>query len=48
MLKVKPQHQKQGNREHVQCVQCTVCKVCTVYGTCKLDRIVRTVVQYVL
>ena len=21
MLKVKPQHQKQGNREHVQCVQ---------------------------
>ena len=33
MLKVKPQHRKQGNREHVQCVQCTVCIVRTVYST---------------
>ena len=28
MLKVKPQHGKQVNREHVLCVQCTVCIVC--------------------
>ena len=45
MLKMKPQHRKQGNREHVLCVQCAVR---TVYSTCKWDRIVRTVVQYVL
>jgi ribosomal protein S26 len=48
MLKMKPQHRKQGNREHVQCVQCAVCIVRTVYSACKWDRIVRTVVQYVL
>jgi len=51
MLKMKPQHRNQGNREHVKCVQCAVtnlCIVCTVYSTCKKDRIVRTVVQYVL
>jgi hypothetical protein len=36
-----------GNRE-TQCVQCAVCIVRTVYSTCKWDRIVRTVVQYVL
>jgi hypothetical protein len=45
MLKMKPQHRKQGNREHVQCVQCAVCIVRTVYSTCKWDRIVRTVVS---
>jgi hypothetical protein len=48
MLKMKPQHRKEGNRENVQCVQCTVCIVCTVYSTCKWDIVVRTVVQYVL
>ena len=50
MLKMKPQHRKQGNREHVQCVQCTVCtdETSTVYSTRKWERIVRTVVQYVL
>ena len=48
MLKMKPQHRKQGNREHVLCVQFTVCIVCTVYSTCKCDRRVRTEVQYVL
>ena len=48
MLKVKPQHRKQGKREHVLCVKCAACIVCTVYSTCKWDRIVRTVVQYVL
>ena len=48
MLKMKPQHRKQGNREHVLYVQCAVCIVRTVYSTCKWDRIVRTVVQYVL
>ncbi len=37
-----------GNREHVLYVQCAVCIVRTVYSTCKWDRIVRTVVQYVL
>ena len=45
---MKLQHRKQGNREHVQYVQCAVCIVRTVYSTCKWDRIVRTVVQYVL
>ena len=35
MLKVKPQHRKQGNKEHVQCVECTVYIVRTVYSTCK-------------
>ena len=35
MLKVKPQHRKQGNREHVLYVQCAVCIVRTVYSTCK-------------
>ena len=35
MLKMKPQHWKQGNMEYVQCVQCTVCIVRTVYSTCK-------------
>ena len=29
-------------------LQCAVYIVCTVYSTCKWDRIVRTVVQYVL
>ena len=48
MLKMKPQHRKQGNREHVLYVQCAVCIVRTLYSTCKWDRIVRTVVQYVL
>ena len=24
MLKMKPQHREQGNREHVLCVQCTM------------------------
>ncbi len=45
---MKPQHRKQGNREHVLYVPCAVCIVRTVYSTCKWDRIVRTVVQYVL
>ena len=48
MLKMKSQHRKQGNREHVLYVQYAVCIVRTVYSTCKWDRIVRTVVQYVL
>ena len=50
MLKMKSQHRKHGNREHVLYVQCAVCIVRTVYSTCKCkwDRIVRTVVQYVL
>ena len=48
MLKVKPQHRKQENREHVLYVQCEVCIVRAMYSTCKWDRIVRTVVQYVL
>ncbi len=30
------------------CTICTVCIVRTVYSTCKWDRIIRTVVQYVL
>ena len=34
MLKVKPQHQEQGNREHVQYVQCIYVDG-TVYSTCK-------------
>ena len=36
-----------GNREHVWYVQCIYVHG-TVYSTCKWDRIVRTVVQYVL
>ena len=35
MLKMKPQHRKQGNREHVLYVQCAVCIVRLVYSTCK-------------
>jgi hypothetical protein len=34
-MKMKPQHRKQGNREHVLYVQCAVCIVRTVYSTCK-------------
>ena len=34
--------------KHVQYVQCAVYTVCTVYSTCNWDRVVRTVVQYVL
>ena len=52
MLKMKLQHlTNMGNWEtgkHVQYVQCTVYTVRTVYSTCKWDRVVRTVVQYVL
>ena len=38
---------KQGNREHVWYVQ-RIYVDGTMYSTCKWDRIVRTVVQYVL
>ena len=48
MLKMKPQYRKHGNRENVPYVQCAVCIVRTVYSKCKRDRIVRTVVQYML
>ena len=44
-LKMKPQHRKLGNREHVLYVQCIYVDG-TVYSTCKWDRIVRTIVQY--
>ena len=34
MLKMKLQHRKQGNREHVLYVQCAVCIVCAVMSQC--------------
>jgi len=52
ILKMKLQRLSNiGNWEKgkdVKYVQCAVYTVCTVYSTCKWDRVVRTVVQYVL